>query len=121
MTRSNHHLVYSYHPIPPVIPPSKHSVGIIDALDVAVENEYETVRDFLIPIGHPNSKRYFLQLYKASQVLKAKAKDTGVSVIADADDFTIIRALKRVTTRRGISPRQLLIGARDTRTATAAE
>ena len=121
MTRSNHHLVYSYHPIPPVIPPSKHSVGIIDALDVAVENEYETVREFLAPIGHPNSKRYFLQLYKATQVLKAKANDNGVAIIAKADDFTLIKTLKRVTARRGISPRQLLIGARDTRTATAAE
>jgi hypothetical protein len=61
------------------------------------------------PIGHPQSKRFFIQQYKAAQLIKKSASETGLVSIASADDWTLMSALRRVAHRRGIAPKQLLM------------
>jgi hypothetical protein len=108
MTRKS--LIYSYHPVPDQIPPTRHKTGFIDTLDTSIEEYWNPeIRALMQPIGHPSSKRFFIQQYKAAQLLKAAAAEKGVKSLAEADDWALMSALKRVANRRGIAPRQLLI------------
>jgi hypothetical protein len=87
-------------------------------LDSVIESLWsEEIRRLMQPIGHPSSKRYFIQQYHAVQLLKAEATAKGVTWVGDADEWTLMSALRRVANRRGISPKHLLIST----TAKAAE
>jgi hypothetical protein len=105
-------IVYAYHPVPEQPPASKHKTGFIDALDASIDVLWSPeIRDLMQPIGHPQSKRFFIQQYKAAGLIKEGAKVKGVFSIADADDWALMSALRRVAHRRGISPQQLLVTA----------
>jgi hypothetical protein len=120
MTRKS--LVYNYHPIE-TLPPSNHKTGFIDTLDAAIEGLWTPeIKALMQPIGHPASKRFFIQQYKAAQLIKEGASAAGLVSLAKADDWALMSALKRVAHRRGIAPRQLLTSAaRASDVATAAE
>jgi hypothetical protein len=116
MTRRNL-TVYNYRQIPDHIPASKRTIGVIDSLDGAIENLWTPeIKELMNPIGHPNSKRFFIQQYKAATLLKVEANAKGLPSIGKMDEWALMSALRRVAARRGISPKQLLIS-----TAVAAE
>lgn len=105
-------VVYSYHPVPDQLPASRHKTGFIDSLDTAIEGVWTPeIKDLMQPIGHPQSKRFFINQYKAVQLIKAGAKAKGLFTIANSDDWTLMSALRRVAHRRGISPKLLRITA----------
>lgn len=105
--------VYNYREVPEQIPPSKHKVGFIDALDTAIDNFWtEDIRKLMQPIGHPQSKRFFIQQYQAVQLIKAEAALKGLDLIAKADVWKLMSSLRRVAHRRGIAPTQLLMSTR---------
>jgi hypothetical protein len=119
MTRNS--LVYSYHPVPEQLSASSRKVKLTDTVDVAVEKYWNReIRELMQPVGHPSSKRFFLKQVKAAHLLKGLAETAGDTSIANADEWAMIAALKRVAHRRGFSPRQLLISSVK-RTAAAAE
>jgi hypothetical protein len=103
-------IVYNYHPVPAQLPASQRKGTFIDALDVAIEGIWNPeIQALMQPIGHPQSKRFFIQQYKAAGLIKTAAKAKGMFTIANSDDWALMSALRRVAHRRGISPRQLLI------------
>jgi hypothetical protein len=105
--------VYNYREVPEKLPPSKHQTGFIDALDIAIEGFWnEEIRKFMQPIGHPQSKRFFIQQYQAVQIIQAEAALKGMDLVAKADVWKLMSALRRVANRRGIAPRQLLASTR---------
>ena len=55
------------------------------------------------PIGHPASKRFFIQQYKAAQLIKEAAGAAGLVSISKTDDWSLMSALRRAAHRRGIS------------------
>ena len=111
MTRTS--LIYAYHPVPEQLPPSKHKVVFIDALDIAIESFWnEEIRKLMQPIGHPQSKRFFIQQYQAVQAIQAEAALKGADVIAKADVWKLMSSLRRVAHRRNISPAKLLMSTR---------
>lgn len=102
--------VYNYYGVPEHLPASTRKTGFIDALDANIDNLWnEDIRKLCQPIGHPNSKRFFIQQYQAVQLLQAAASLKGLEIISKADVWKMMSALRRVAARRGISPRQLLI------------
>ena len=101
--------VYEYNDVPDQLPASSHKARFADTLDANIESLWTPeIKVLMHPVGHPNSKRYFIQQYKAAQLIKTGAKAKGIFAIANADDWTLIAALLRVSARRGIAPRQLL-------------
>jgi hypothetical protein len=103
-------IVYNYHPVPEVLPPTTHKVTAIDLLDAQIDPLWNAeLAKLMQPVGHPHSKRFFIQQYKAAQLLKTAAKAKGAFSIANMDDWALMSALRRVANRRGISPRQLLV------------
>jgi hypothetical protein len=110
MTRKS--LIYAYHPVPDQLPASKHQTGFIDSLDTAIEGLWTPeIKELMQPIGHPQSKRFFIQQYKAMLLIKVGAKAKGMFSIANSDDWKLMSALRRVAHRRGIAPMQLLVTA----------
>lgn len=103
-------IVYNYHPVPEQLPASKHKTGVIDTVDAAIESLWTAdIRTLMQPIGHPQSKRFFIQQYKAAQAIKEGAKEKGIFAISNLDDWALMSALRRVAHRRGIAPTQLLV------------
>ena len=106
-------VVYHYHPVPERLPESKHKASFIDGLDAHIEELWTPeIRELMQPIGHPQSKRFFIQQYKAAQLIKAEANTRGWTTIAKTDDWALMSAMRRVAHRRGIAPKQLLMSQR---------
>jgi hypothetical protein len=106
-------VVYHYHPVPENLPESKHKATFIDGLDARIEDLWTPeIRELMQPIGHPSSKRFFIQQFKAAQLIKAGANEKGWATIAKTDDWALMTALRRVAHRRGIAPTQLLMSMR---------
>ena len=104
-------IIYAYHPVPEKLPASTRKSTPVDALDSTIEFLWTPeVKALMQPIGHPQSKRFFIQQYKAAGLIKDGAKAKGLFAIANTDEWTLMSALRRVAHRRGISPRQLLKG-----------
>ena len=107
MTRKS--LVYSYRPVQDQLPASKHKTGVIDQVDAAIESLWTPdIKKLMHPIGHPQSKRFFIQQYEASKLIQEGASEKGLFSITNLDVWTLMSALRRVAHRRGISPTQLL-------------
>lgn len=105
--------VFDYKSVPEKLPPSKHATGDIDALDIAIDGFWnEEIRKLMQPIGHPSSKRFFIQQYQAVLLIQAEASLKGMDKIAKADIWKMMTSLRRVAHRRGIAPKQLLISMR---------
>jgi hypothetical protein len=108
MTRRNLR-VYEYREVPEELPPSKRKTTIVDSLDSSIENFWnEEIRQLMQPIGHPQSKRYFIQQYQAATKIKAMASKQGVYAVSSASEWALMSALRRVAHRRGITPKDLL-------------
>ena len=106
-------IVYNYHPVPEHIPASTKKTGFIDSLDASIEGFWTPeIRELMQPIGHPASKRFFIQQYKAAQLIKEAAGAAGLVSISKTDDWSLMSALRRVAHRRGIAPKQLLMSTR---------
>ena len=68
-------IVYSYHPVPDQLPASTRKTGFIDSLDASIEGFWTPeIKELMQPIGHPQSKRFFIKLYKAAQLIKEGAE-----------------------------------------------
>ena len=107
MTRKS--LVYSYRPVPDQLPASKHKTGVIDTLDAAIESLWTPdIKNKMQPLGHPQSKRFFIQQYEAAKLIQEGASEKGLFSITNLDIWTLMKALRRVADRRGISPAKLL-------------
>ena len=71
MTRKSM-IVYNYHPVPDQLPASNIKGSFIDALDAAIEGLWSPeIKVLMQPIGHPQSKRFFINQYKAAGLTKA--------------------------------------------------
>ena len=107
MTRKS--LVYSYRPVPDQLPASKHKTGVIDVLDAAIESLWTPdIKAKMQPLGHPQSKRFFIQQYEAAKLIQEGASEKGLFSVTNLDIWTLMKALRRVADRRGISPTKLL-------------
>lgn len=112
MTRKNLR-IYNYNSVPEQLPPSKHKTGDIDALDAALEGFWtEDIRKLMQPIGHPQSKRFFIQQYEAARLIQDAAAKRGLTSISEANVWKVMSSLRRVAHRRGIAPKQLLLSTR---------
>ena len=110
MTRKSM-IVYSYHPVPDQLPASNKKTGFINSLDASIEGLWTPkIKELMQPIGHPQSKRFFIQQYEAANLIKEGAKAKGLASISNTDVWTLMSGLRRVAHRRGIAPRQLLKG-----------
>ena len=101
--------VYDYREVPEALPGSKHKPKFIDMLDGNIDVLWnDDIRKLMQPVGHPSSKRFFIQQYQAVQIIQAEASLKGLAMISNADVWTLMSALRRVAHRRGIAPQQLL-------------
>jgi len=101
--------IYTYNTVPTELPPSRHKTTLLDTLDSHIDDLWdEDIRKQMQPIGHPSSKRFFIQQYHAVQLLQAKAALKGITSVSNGDVWMLMSALRRVAHRRGIAPRQLL-------------
>ena len=102
--------VYNYRAVPDVLPTSRRKSGFIDSLDTAIEGIWSpALQDFMQPIGHPQSKRFFIQQYQAAMLIQTEAAKKGLTSLSSTDPWTLMSALRRVAHRRGIAPTQLLM------------
>ena len=105
--------VYEYLPVPDQLPASTRASSFLDMLDGAIDGLWTPeIKMLMQPVGHPQSKRFFIQQYHAVQLLQAEAAVKGITAIEKADVWKLMSALRRVAHRRGIAPQQLLIGGK---------
>ena len=105
--------VYNYRDVPEKLPPSKHTATPIDKLDGDIERYWnEDIRKLMQPIGHPQSKRFFIQQYQAALLIQARASTAGDTSTSEMDVWRLMTILRRVADRRSISPRRLLVSTR---------
>ena len=103
-------ITYNYRAVPEQLPASTRKTGFIDALDAAIEGMWNPeLHDLMQPIGHPQSKRFFIQQYQAAMLIQAQAAKNGLITLSKTDPWSLMSALRRVAHRRGISPKQLLM------------
>ena len=106
-------VVYHYHPVPERLPESAHKATFIDGLDARIEDLWTPqIRELMQPIGHPSSKRFFIQQYEAARLVQQGAKEKGWTALFETNVWTLMTALRRVAHRRGIAPKQLLMSTR---------
>ena len=106
-------IVYNYHAVPDQIPASRKKGSDIDALDASIEGIWSPeLQSLMQPIGHPQSKRFFIKQYQAAMLIQTEAAKKGLTSLSSMDPWTLMSALRRVAHRRGISPTQLLMSTR---------
>ena len=111
-------IVYNYHAVPDQLPASRKKGTFIDGLDAAIDEIWSpALQGFMQPVGHPQSKRFFIQQYQAAMLIQAEAAKKGLTSLSSTDPWTLMSALRRVAHRRGIAPTQLLMST----TSAAAE
>ena len=102
--------VYNYNAVPDRLPASRKKGTFIDALDAAIEGIWNPqLQELMQPIGHPQSKRFFIKQYQAAMLIQTEADKKGLISLSSTDPWTLMSALRRIAHRRGISPKQLLI------------